>query len=221
MGWYAKPSGGYSIDSVEGKTNISIINNYFNERKYELGAQAGLIGNITREGVLNPWKWENDTVDDSRGYGLVQFTPARQYFNQCSDFYYFAPNMSKTEITEGASPNDGFAQLRAIHEERPRKWSTYHWKDEWDRTEWEHLYNKVQDAVSKWGTGGKVTWKQFQRIQSAEDAAILFLVSYEKPNVPNYGERVANAKRVLKLLKPYSTSLIFKLKPLWWNERGD
>ena len=77
MAWHAKPSGGYSYNSAEGRANIEQINGILNGLGFTLEAQAGILGNIVAESALNPWRRQGDTVNLSGEYGLVQFTTAR------------------------------------------------------------------------------------------------------------------------------------------------
>lgn len=43
-----------------------------------------LLGNMDIESTVNPGLWESRTVNRSRGFGLVQWTPASKYLNWCS-----------------------------------------------------------------------------------------------------------------------------------------
>ena len=46
---------------------------------------AGLLGNAEHESSLNPGRWQNDSVGNSPGYGLVQWTPYRNYTDWCGE----------------------------------------------------------------------------------------------------------------------------------------
>lgn len=124
MSWYAKPSGGYLIDSEEAKANLTEIYNILNST-WTIEAIAGMCGNLFAESGLNPWRWQGDSVSltsDYKGYGLPQFTPAKGYiYNYGVDVYGYAPNLSTTQITQGANPNDGYAQIIVINEDKARK----------------------------------------------------------------------------------------------------
>lgn len=52
---------------------------------WSLNAVAGMLGNIQAESAMNPGRWEGDNVGTySRGYGLVQWTPATKYTEWCT-----------------------------------------------------------------------------------------------------------------------------------------
>lgn len=124
MGWNAKPSGAYAVGSDEWKENID-------EAYAQLGgtwaleALCGMLGNMQHESGMNPWRWQSDAVsltDRYKGYGLPQFTPAYGYINDYGkgvDGY--APNLSVSKVTEGASPSDGRAQLIVIDTDKAGK----------------------------------------------------------------------------------------------------
>ena len=61
MPFYAKPSGGYSISSTEGTSNIIAIYEYLSAAGYSDDSIVGLLGNVYGESALNPWLWENNT----------------------------------------------------------------------------------------------------------------------------------------------------------------
>ena len=113
MPFYAKPSGGYSIGSTEGTANINAAYDYLNTLGFTKESVAGMLGNSSAESGLNPWRWQDDSVSmtsDYKGYGLFQFTPAYAYVN-LTGIPNHAPNMSTSEQTAGASPDDALAQL--------------------------------------------------------------------------------------------------------------
>ena len=106
--FFAKPSGGYAINSVEGTQNIKMIYEYLHARGFVDNAIVGILGNVYGESALNPWLWENNTVSYSNGYGLFQFTPASEYIN-ASWIPDHAPNESTSTTTAGADPDAGRA----------------------------------------------------------------------------------------------------------------
>ena len=118
MGWYAKPSGAYDIESNEAQQNMFMVSEYLQSVGWSMVAIAGLLGNVKTESGFNPWRWQNDTHASSNGYGLVQFTPSTYYIGGRGtdlDFAsYYAPNESVTTTTQGADAHDGRAQLMTI-----------------------------------------------------------------------------------------------------------
>lgn len=50
--------------------------NWFGTNGWTLNAVAAMLGNMQTESTINPGIWESLTVDTSRGFGLVQWTPA-------------------------------------------------------------------------------------------------------------------------------------------------
>lgn len=117
MSWQAKPKGGYSVNSDEWKANLDEIYNQLGGT-WTLQAICGMTGNFQTESGMNPWRWQSDTVsltDQYKGYGLPQFTPAYGYIEDYGKTVYgYSPNLSTNTVTEGATPEDGRAQLSVI-----------------------------------------------------------------------------------------------------------
>lgn len=134
MTWYAKPRGGYSIDSPEACANMDEIRNICNSRGWTLEAICGMLGNMNNESGFNPWRWQSDRVDYDMGYGLPQFTPASGYFDDYGvGTEGFAPNRSTSTATSGASPSDGYAQIIVIDEDKAGKFlNRKSYCDYWD-----------------------------------------------------------------------------------------
>lgn len=115
MAIHAKPRGGYSIGTTEWNDNISALWGFCRGQGFSEAAFSGMMGNAQNEGGLNPWRWQNDRVSYSAGYGLFQYTPARGYINSYGKgLSYYAPNLSVSTTTAGAQPTDGYAQILAI-----------------------------------------------------------------------------------------------------------
>lgn len=118
MAWQAKPSGGYAVNSSEWKSNLDEINTYLSSQGWTLEAICGACGNFQAESGMNPWRWQSDSVSLTskvKGYGICQWTPAYGYINDYGkgvDGY--SPNLSVTQVTQGATPEDGHAQLIVI-----------------------------------------------------------------------------------------------------------
>lgn len=121
--WHAKPTGAYADDSQEGFENAAMIYSELSNRGWTLNAIAGVLANLSYEGQLNPWRWQDDIVlastDTSliatsweHGYGLAGFTPAGNYiYNQQAQGYSgYGPNFSDV----AGNPNDGNAQVLFI-----------------------------------------------------------------------------------------------------------
>ena len=197
--WNAKPSGAYALESAKGKENILEISKVFAERGYTDEAKAGVTGNVMAESGLNPWRWQSDTVNTSAGYGLFQFTPASSYLNKANSLEYYAPNMSTSEVTEGAKPTDGIAQLVAFDTDLLGKWNPYLWRPYWDKTEYADLYQIAQ----------------FRQINVIYDATLAFLGCYEGPAVPNMGARLTYAEAAYEIIhgSPFPTGR--KGMPVW------
>ena len=125
MSWCAKPSGSYIssgknttslVLTDEGYQNLIEIYNYLSGLGWTIEAIAGMCGNFVVESEMNPWRWQGDTVSYTAGYGLPQFTPASGYITDYgTSAPNFSPNLSVSEQTDGATPEDGEAQLYVIH----------------------------------------------------------------------------------------------------------
>lgn len=125
MSWHAKPSGGYPVGSTEWEDNIQMIYSMLSDT-WTLQAISGMCGNLQAESGLNPWRWQSDSVsltDKYKGYGLPQFTPAYGYIdNYGQGVSGYAPNLSVSTITQGASPTDGQAQIIVIDTDKAGKY---------------------------------------------------------------------------------------------------
>lgn len=67
------------LDTTEMRNNAEIVFDYFYASGYSYNAICAILGNMQRESGVNPGIWENLTVDISRGFGLVQWTPSTKY----------------------------------------------------------------------------------------------------------------------------------------------
>lgn len=120
--WHAKASGGYLDTDPEAIDNARLIYYILYNQGWTLEAVAGLLGNISAESNLNPWRWEKDIILASNdpliatsrvhGYGLTQFTPAGKYIQdpRAQVMSAYDPNFS--DIT--GDPSDGEAQIYFI-----------------------------------------------------------------------------------------------------------
>ena len=78
-------SGNRYLTRGEMEVNAQYIFNYLTAKGWTSNAIAGLIGNLQTESTINPAIWESLTVDYSRGFGLVQWTPATKYIDWAED----------------------------------------------------------------------------------------------------------------------------------------
>ena len=111
--WHNKDIGAYAEDSPEAQENVMMMVQVLSRLGWTINAIAALAGNQYAESGFNPWRWESDTVDPARGYGLFQYTPATKYINSsiAASYEGFAPNYPMGSGGE----NDGTAQLLFMH----------------------------------------------------------------------------------------------------------
>ena len=132
MSWWAKPSGAYLLESEESYANADEIYTLLGGT-WTLTAICGMLGNMWSESGMNPWRWQYDTVTYSGGYGLVQFTPAKDTDDPMAGYIDgfgvqyegYAPNMSTSTTTTGANVRDGEAQIQAINNNAGGKYTSY------------------------------------------------------------------------------------------------
>lgn len=201
--WNAKPSGAYALSSAKAKENITEIAAYLTPKGYTDESQAGVVGNVYGESGLNPWRWQSDTVNTDMGYGLFQFTPASSYLNKAKNLAEYAPNLSTSEITTGAKPTDGIAQLEAFDTDLLGKWNVYLWRPYWDKTEYAELYQEALRVLETYGTNYQLSIGQFRTIDNIYDATLAFLGCYEGPAVPNITARVKYAETAYEVISKH------------------
>lgn len=194
MALHAKPSGGYSEGTAEWTDNINALWSYCRSLGYSEEAFSGMMGNAQHEGGLNPWRWEGDRVRYNRGYGLFQYTPASGYLNNYGKVSpYYAPNLSTSGQTSGASPNDGYAQIQVI------------------QSSGKFFGGGVRDRLVAPYVSGYSNYKTidgFKTIQNVHDATYIWLSYFEMPgwwysqtNVSiNAGARETSADNVYKVI---------------------
>ena len=115
--WHNKNTGAYARDSVEAQENVMKMVQVLAPLGWTINAVAALAGNQAYESGFNPWRWESDTVNPAKGYGLFQYTPAvgppYGYINNPAtanlDGYQHNYPMGS------GGPDDGTAQLLAMH----------------------------------------------------------------------------------------------------------
>lgn len=228
MSWHAKPSGGYAVTSTEGKDNIYEMHYMLDAAGYTLEAQAGILGNVDHESGLNPWRWQGDVVNQLYGgYGLFQYTASSsaatdRYIDVCAGLPYYAPNLSTSGITAGASPTDAICQVNVFTSDYLGKWYPRIWRSYWaeDAT----LRGYVNQILTDYGNGTTLTQAQFSQIDDVGLAAVAFLGGFEGPAVPNYNVRIATAAQIYNILQSAPPSggriplwMLFKLKERSWG----
>ena len=185
MPFVAKPSGGYTQGSNDWKNNVDIIYGILNAAGWSDYAVAGCLGSLQMESGMNPWRWEGDQVRlDGYGYGLPQFTPARQYV-ELTGVAGHAPNMSTTSVS-GGNVSDGIAQTNIIRDNAPlAKWTGVTWRDYWDRTTYANAWARCQQVRNTYGRN-TFTYDYYQHnISDVNDAAYIFFSAYEGPGNAN------------------------------------
>jgi hypothetical protein len=124
MGWNAKSTGGYAIESGAARNNALEIANVLIADGWSTKAISAMLGNVTHESGLNPWRWQGDYAPTFtefvgwsaeqaalHGYGLVQFTPANTYINANNAVTYSGEGYSPYFSDKIAAPRDGNAQM--------------------------------------------------------------------------------------------------------------
>lgn len=200
MAWYAKPSGGYQLSSTQGTANINEIYSTLSGRGYTVEAVCGVCGNVMAESGLNPWRWESDTYNLSKGYGLFQYTPASGYIDGAINVDYYSPNLSTSEQTAGASANDGIAQLVVMDTNLLGKWVSSCWRVYWDKNDYPKEYKLRQYILDTYGNGSTLSLSQFRTIDVTYFATFAFLACFEGPANLRLESRYNNAVSVYELL---------------------
>lgn len=121
MAWVAKSTGGYSRNSQEALNNCTEIKNFLVKYGWTINAICGLIGNIEAESSYNPLIWQDNDIGvpniATNGYGLVQFTPAKNYIlsEYAQKLPDYAPQFySNNGVLISGNARDGIAQLEYI-----------------------------------------------------------------------------------------------------------
>lgn len=193
MAWSAKPYGPYSSGSDEWKGNLDEIGSILTGLGYTVEAISGVVGNVMAESGTNPWRWQSDQVNVDMGYGLFQYTPASGYFSGAADLPGFSPNRSTETVTEGATPEDGQAQVLAFANNTLGKWVSSCWRSYWSQTKYPELYDLRKTILDTYGDGSTLSMAQFATIDDLQSATFAFLACFEGPAVPNLTPRYNNA----------------------------
>lgn len=97
MPWISKNN---YLSLSEMQNNAVLVRDYLYARGWSINAISGMLGNMQSESNINPGIWESLTVNYSRGYGLVQWTPATKYIDWANE--------------QGLQYDDGYSQLQRI-----------------------------------------------------------------------------------------------------------
>lgn len=76
-------SGNYYLSQSEMENNASLIYTEFSGYGWTDNAIAAILGNMQAESTINPQLYESLIVDNTRGYGLTQWTPATKLIEWC------------------------------------------------------------------------------------------------------------------------------------------
>ena len=165
--------------------NMNKVYDYFINIGWTPNAIAGMLGNMMVESTVNPWLFQNHSLDwsdvagiltDNGGMGLTQWTPCRKYYNWAT--------------LENQDPQSGTTMCNRIKYEQDNnlQWS---------------LDNILQ-----------YTWADYvQSTQTPETLARVFVWAYERPASPDVSQRQANARWCFDHIKGthMKTSLIMLL----------
>jgi murein DD-endopeptidase MepM/ murein hydrolase activator NlpD len=85
MGWIAPADGNTYLNQSQKLNNAQLVANHFIATGWSPNAISALCGNMSGESTLNPNLYEQGYNHSlTRGYGLVQWTPATKLMNWCS-----------------------------------------------------------------------------------------------------------------------------------------
>ena len=221
--WYAKATGSYSRDSLEGKANATELANALMNEGWSINAVCAMLGNGAGESGLNPWRWESDDVptyseyrswtDDeamSHGYGLFGFTPASKYIEGGKTLVGYAPNFSDSR----GSPSDGNAQTLYFKSTVQGAWN-------------QGLYDYYKDDFAAIGVNIDnfyfMTFNEFTAgNDTLENLTGAFELLYEKPAdwaaASSYEHRVDSAKYWATYFSanPPTPTPVVKRLPIWF-----
>jgi hypothetical protein len=85
MGWIAPPDGNTYLNNSQKLNNAQLVANHFIATGWTSNSISALCGNMSGESTLNPNLYEQGYNHSlSRGYGLVQWTPATKLMDWCN-----------------------------------------------------------------------------------------------------------------------------------------
>lgn len=146
--------------------NMNVIHSFFRKKGWTHNAISGMLGNLMVESTVNPWLFQNRSLDwsqpaailaDNGGMGLTQWTPCRKYYQWALD--------------ENLPPDSGQTMLARIV--------------------YEYL-NNLQWSLDNYG---QHTWDDFiTSTETPAILADVWCWAYERPATPDMQQRVANAE---------------------------
>src|SRR5574342_1093430 len=85
MGWIAPAGGNTYLTTSQQRNNAQLVANHFIATGWTPNAISALCGNMSGESTMNPNLYEQGyNHSPSRGYGLVQWTPATKLWDWCN-----------------------------------------------------------------------------------------------------------------------------------------
>lgn len=146
--------------------NMNKVYEYFTTIGWTPNAIAGMLGNMMVESTVNPWLFQNRTLDwsdpasiraDNGGMGLTQWTPCRKYYDWAID--------------NNLDPQSGNTMCARIYYEQ---------------------VNNLQWSLENYG---RHTWEDFiTSTETPSILADVFCWAYERPADPDMQQRWENAE---------------------------
>lgn len=146
--------------------NMNLMYDYFIALGWTPNAISGMLGNVMVESSVNPWLFQNRSLDwsnpsailtDTGGMGLTQWTPCRKYYQWCLDF--------------NLDPQSGNSMCERIRYEQ---------------------INNLQWSLNNYG---QHTWNDFvTSTEEPWILADVWLWAYERPADPDEQQRWRNAE---------------------------
>ena len=146
--------------------NMNQVYSFFIRQGWTPNAISGMLGNMMVESTVNPWAFQNHSLDwsnpaailaDNGGMGLTQWTPCRKYYQWALD--------------ENLDPESGFSMCQRIVYESQ---------------------NNLQWSLENYGHH---TWDDFiTSTEEPWILADVWLWAYERPASPDEEQRWANAE---------------------------
>lgn len=78
MAWI---EGNFPLNQSQMDNNARELYSYMSGLGFTVNAIAGMLGNMWRESTVNPGVWQNYKVNYNLGFGLVQWTPAKNFIS--------------------------------------------------------------------------------------------------------------------------------------------
>ena len=83
----------HHLSDSQMETNARYIYSFLSNAGWSLNAISAILGNMQAESSINPGRWESeDVLNMSKGYGLVQWTPASKYIEWSDEQGYEDPS---------------------------------------------------------------------------------------------------------------------------------